>query len=172
MRDIDNIDRNVHLLAALSKKSIEQIEQLSFAQISSQIASVNFMDTMPKAKPSRWFTLKGKVFSVYLNPSDLTYGQFVDLTVFTKDKDSIIENMHKILAVICVPMLRSYNGKTFQKRADFFYKHMPVSFAYGLALFFCRLLKDSVIAIEDYLESQAAQQMNKAKISMQNIGGG
>ncbi len=162
MREIDNIDRNVQLLSVLSGESVEEVEKLTVLQISQAIDKMEFLDKMPEPKAAKWFTLKGKIFKVYVNPYDMTAGQFADLTLFTKEKESTLENMHNILAVICLPMFRKYDGKTHQQRAKFFMDHMPVSFAYSLSVFFCQLLKISVAVTESYLWDQANLELTRA----------
>lgn len=165
MRDLPNIDKNVQLLSVLTGKPIDVIEDLTFNQIASHIAGISFVDKMPKAAAKRYIFVRGCIFKVHLDPSKITPAQFIDLSMFTKDANTIIENIHNILAVICTPVFRKYNGKSHKKRADLFVEHLDVETAYGIALFFCRLINAFLPAISDYLEQTAREQIANLKNS-------
>lgn len=157
MRDVDNLDRKTLIVSALIDKPEEWVDDnLSLAQCNAIISKTKFIDELPTRPAKARFILGGRLWKIELNPAELVPAQFVDLSILTKTEGDVIDNMHKILAVLCWPHFapKKYDSKKSNEYAELFYNHMPVDYAYGVAVFFCDLLEKYLAATMDYLDTE------------------
>ena len=140
----DPIDRNVRLLAEVSGKSVDEIESLPLTELKAKLKYLaNIEDLGEVGKVRMKFKVKGKSFKVIWKTQELTSGQYIDVSHFTKEPDKIIYNIHNNLAAISVPMKygliqQKYDGAKHKDIADLLYNHMTIAQAYPIMLFFCR----------------------------------
>jgi hypothetical protein len=157
----DPIDKNVRLLAEMSGKSVDEIESLPISELKEKLKHLaNIEDLGEVGKVRMKFKVKGKYFKVIWKTQDLTSGQYIDVSHFTKDPQQIIYNIHNILAAICVPMKygliqQKYDGAKHKDIADLLYNHMTIAQAYPIMLFFCRYYEELDKAILTYLAEEA-----------------
>ena len=153
----DPIDKNVRLLAEVSGKSVDEIESLPITELKAKLKHLaNIEDSGEVGKVRMKFKVKGKSFKVIWKTQDLTSGQYIDVSHFTKEPKQIIYNIHNILAAICVPMKygliqQKYDGTKHKDIADLLYNHMTIAQAYPIMLFFCRYYEELDKAILTYL---------------------
>ena len=114
------------------------------------------------------FKVKGRRFKCIWQTQKLTAAQYIDATSFCKDEASIINNIHNILAAICIEKtwygkVKKYDGVNHKEVADLFLNHMKIEVAYPIMLFFCRYYKELADNILIYLEAEANKAMEKVK---------
>lgn len=94
--------------------------------------------------PDEWvkdFEVLGEWFIVQQNATDWTGEQFISMSNLTKDRDQIINNLHKILASMCVKV----SGEVielpeFERRSKLFQDHLNILIAYPVGFFFAAFL--------------------------------
>jgi len=174
----DPIDRNVRLLAEVSGKSVDEIESLPLTELKAKLKYLaNIEDLGEVGKVRMKFKVKGKSFKVIWKTQELTSGQYIDVSHFTKEPDKIIYNIHNILAAISVPMKygliqQKYDGAKHKDIADLLYNHMTIAQAYPIMLFFCKFFAELDSNILTYLveEGKRALKEVEAHFSQNTVG--
>jgi uncharacterized protein YvpB len=174
----DPIDRNVRLLAEVSGKSVDEIESLPLTELKAKLKYLaNIEDLGEVGKVKMKFKVKGKWFKVIWKTQELTSGQYIDVSHFTKEPDKIIYNIHNILAAISVPMKygliqQKYDGAKHKDIADLLYNHMTIAQAYPIMLFFCRYYEELDSNILTYLveEGKKALKEVEAHFTQNTVG--
>jgi len=174
----DPIDRNVRLLAEVSGKSVDEIESLPLTELKAKLKYLaNIEDLGEVGKVRMKFKAKGKSFKVIWKTQELTSGQYIDVSHFTKEPDKIIYNIHNILAAISVPMKygliqQKYDGAKHKDIADLLYNHMTIAQAYPIMLFFCKFFAELDSNILTYLveEGKRALKEVEAHFSQNTVG--
>jgi hypothetical protein len=174
----DPIDRNVRLLAEVSGKTVDEVESLPLTELKAKLKYLaNIEDLGEVGKVRMKFKVKGKSFKVIWKTQELTSGQYIDVSHFTKEPDKIIYNIHNILAAISVPMKygliqQKYDGAKHKDIADLLYNHMTIAQAYPIMLFFCRYFAELDSNILTYLveEGKRALKEVEAHFSQNTVG--
>jgi len=174
----DPIDRNVRLLAEVSGKSVDEIESLPLTELKAKLKYLaNIEDLGEVGKVRMKFKVKGKWFKVIWKTQELTSGQYIDVSHFTKEPDKIIYNIHNILAAISVPMKygliqQKYDGAKHKDIAELLYNHMTIAQAYPIMLFFCRYYEELDSNILTYLveEGKKALKEVEAHFTQNTVG--
>lgn len=152
MRDIDTLDRNVYLCAAIIDKPTEWVESnLSLIQIRDIISQCTFAVSMPKDMVRKRFWCGGKLWVVELEAKNITPGQFMDITTYTQTREQTVENTARIMATICRPAFGKYDSRKVNEVAKMFGEQLRFDVAHSTALFFCRLYTSFLTATKDYL---------------------
>jgi len=174
----DPIDRNVRLLAEVSGKTVDEIESLPLTELKAKLKYLaNIEDLGEVGKVRMNFKVKGKSFKVIWKTQELTSGQYIDVSHFTKEPDKIIYNIHNILAAISVPMKygliqQKYDGAKHKDIADLLYNHMTIAQAYPIMLFFCKYYEELDSNILTYLveEGKKALKEVEAHFTQNTVG--
>ena len=165
----DPIDRNVRLLAEVSGKSVDEIESLPLTELKAKLKYLaNIEDLGEVGKVRMKFKVKGKSFKVIWKTQELTSGQYIDVSHFTKEPDKIIYNIHNILAAISVPMKygliqQKYDGAKHKDIADLLYNHMTIAQAYPIMLFFCKFFEELDSNILTYLVEEGKKALKEVE---------
>jgi hypothetical protein len=165
----DPIDRNVRLLAEVSGKSVDEIESLPLTELKAKLKYLaNIEDLGEVGKVRMKFKVKGKSFKVIWKTQELTSGQYIDVSHFTKEPDKIIYNIHNILAAISVPMKygliqQKYDGAKHKDIADLLYNHMTIAQAYPIMLFFCKYYEELDKAILTFLVEEGKKALKEVE---------
>jgi uncharacterized protein YvpB len=165
----DPIDRNVRLLAEVSGKTVDEIESLPLTELKAKLKYLaNIEDLGEVGKVRMKFKVKGKSFKVIWKTQELTSGQYIDVSHFTKEPDKIIYNIHNILAAISVPMKygliqQKYDGAKHKDIADLLYNHMTIAQAYPIMLFFCRYYEELDSNILTYLVEEGKKALKEVE---------
>ena len=153
----DPIMRKVKMLAEISGKSEDEIEDLPISELKKQLEEFNQIETLTGNKKVKMkFKVKGRRFEVIWKQQELTASQFIDSTFFTKDSTDLVNQIHNILAAICVERTwygkrKTYDGSKHKEIADLFYNEMKIATAYPIMLFFCKYFEALQVSIETCL---------------------
>lgn len=91
---------------------------------------------MPSDKWVKSFELSGVKYKVMQTPNKWNVGQYVSMSNLTKDQNTILDNLHTILAVMCV----GDDKMDVQERSEYFQNNLSIEVAYPIALFFLGVL--------------------------------
>lgn len=153
-------DKEIDLLCYFSKLTIEEVESLPIERFKEYVKKIQFLFTFPSEKIQDSFIVNGKIYRYDLKKPIQTAGQYIDLMSFTKKPDEIVDNIHNILAVLCIEEGENYHGEKHKEVAESFYNHLTMDVVYPLCLFFCNVWKNLIPVIGDYLERET-KMMNK-----------
>lgn len=169
----DAIEQQIRILSILTGKPDHEIEALPIDRFKAMVTQVAFIEKLPEMKVlPKTVTINGVRHLVNLKVTDLTGGQYIDLMTLTRDKDKVTENMASILAVFVTPMQKKwwrwkkapYDGLKHREVAANIGKHLTMDIAYPVAVFFCKLLQNSMDAIKEYSIKQAEVGILKARM--------
>jgi len=104
------------------------------------------------------------------NLDSMRFEMFIDLEELTKDQDSIIDNLHIIMAILYRPMIKKrfyqrdikeeeYNSINIKQRAEFFKDNMMMDKVLGALFFFINLRTKYITTILDYSTNDKKTQM-------------
>lgn len=158
-----------HLTRALLRLSVfndvpyEELESMPISELKDDIKKLGFLDTLPSDKKVEWFKCGGYWWKVNYDITKLSAGSYIDLDMYVKDPDKVLENTHKIMALFCTPFrwLRKTTLKDEVKWDKL--RDVPVSVAYPLTVFFCNLFKNLIESLPDYLQKESENLMKEAK---------
>ena len=160
--ETDPLNRNIKLLAELTNRTFDEVESMPIDKLKLALKSFSEIENLnPNARVRMDFKVKGRRFKCIWQTQKLTAAQY-------KDEASIINNIHNILAAICVEKnwygkVKKYDGVNHKEVADLFLNHMKIEVAYPIMLFFCRSYKELADNILIYLEQEAEKALAKVK---------
>ena len=163
---IDGFEGSIELLKTLSDLSTEQIHALTLVEFNSYLSKLNFLNTECNTKVVDNFTIDGVKYLVNWKVETKTAGQFIDLTTLTKDPELINQNLHYIMAVICLPKGEKYSSETFEDRANIFKDKLTMDIVFPLSVFFYKVLNDSLPNIVNSLNEEVMKMKEKLESEM------
>jgi hypothetical protein len=165
MRDIDTLDRNIYLAAALLNTNVDWVEDnMTLQQIGQVIREASFAQEEPKGKVKKYFWLNGRLWKVELEAKNITPAQFFDLSTYTKTPQETVDNVAKIMATICRPIYTKYDSDKIEARAKMFGEKMRFDFAYATSLFFWGLYNKFCDATLTYLADRLKVKTKEAEV--------
>lgn len=140
--EADPLNRQLMMLSEISGQSMEELEQLPISELKDRLKEfANIEVIQHNERISMKFKVKGTRFECIWKTQELRAKQYLDATHFAKE--DILQNIHNILAAICVKKTWygrriPYDGSKHEETAKLLYNHMKISQAYPILLFFCR----------------------------------
>ena len=159
---IEDLDKSIMFVQVLTGKSEFEVNQMKvkkFNKLCNQILTAfnSMVVDMNKAKPVNLIKANGKWYWINYDIAKLDAGRYVETATFGVD---LIENLHKIMATMVVPMkwtIRGLKPKEYDATnheeisndmAEAEFKH-----CYHAAVFFYALFKNSILALAPYMET-------------------
>ena len=157
----DVYQKNTELISILSGKDIKEVEKIALKGYTEILKVLEFINEPIENKLTNTFKLNGKKYRVISDIYKLNGGQYITLQHLLKDSDSVINNLHQIMAVFAIPYERKwygwkrgkYNSDQHEEIAEEMLQ-LPISIAQPLSTFFFENWKRSV---EHMLESSEKQ---------------
>lgn len=128
-------------IAILTGKELEEVEDLPTATIENLLAGLDWMNTLPEPKQVKQFRHGNSIYRFAASRHDITAGQFITVQDLFSGEDWIGQ-LHNIMAALAVryrifpPKRFEIKAKEYEATAEMFRREMPISLAYGYALFF------------------------------------
>lgn len=159
--DSDVIDFMVDFVSTISNLTYKEAANLSVADLRKIYDSLGwFNEGVKETSITERYELDGVMYCANIDISKITANQYV--SIMTALKNGTDANLHHIMAALYIPYGKKYDDIPANEVAEKFYKNMPITIAYPLAVFFCNLLKDSMKDINLYLSSQAMSKTRQA----------
>ncbi len=172
--DLPDFNKSVELVKYIFNIDNETVLNMPIEKFKSYTSKLDFIEEPYEGEMITTFAIDGYDYEVVWQMQKRTAGQFIDLSELTKDSELINDNLHKILAVICLPKGAKYDGDI-ANRAEVFKKALTMDLVFPLAGFFLTILNASLPTIQDYLSqditAKKKELMEMIKESM-NIGDG
>jgi hypothetical protein len=167
--ETDAINKSIKMLAIVSDKTFDDIESMPIDELTNALKQFNDIETLTSnTKLKMKFKVKGKRFECIWQTQKMGANQYIDATSFCKTEKDIVNNIHNIMASICVERTwygkkLKYNPENHKEIADLFYNHLKITQAYPIMLFFCKYFQELHNNILTYLEEAAENSMKIAK---------
>lgn len=162
-KDLDELEINNYILSILTGLDIKEIRSLSIQEYTECLKATEFLKKSPSTKLKKNYTINNKKYKTILKLSDVNTGQYMDLQELSKDYDSTIENMSKILAIFLIPDGKKYGDYDILEVADEIENYFNIEDAVTLTFFFSNLKKKLLIVSLHYLESMKKKAEKKLK---------
>ena len=152
------------LIAIFTDLKKQQIKKLVFSDYELIVAQI--VDALNQdVEFQQRFTHEGVEYGMIPNLDEISMGEYVDL----KEHGSDSENMHKIMAILFRPVLKSdsfgnYNIEKYEgtKGRDLIMRRLPMNIVQGALVFFYNLASELEIVILKYMETaQERQKSNR-----------
>jgi hypothetical protein len=150
--DATRAEETIKILFDLTDMQLDEMSIKEFNQYSKSCADVLTVNFDSNIKPKKIIKGKNKKYFIIYDPCKLTHRQFAEIQFFSTD---MINNIHMILASIVQPIGKF--GRRLKNTAE---QHESISEdlldakiidVYGSCVFFCKLYRNSLNHIKDYL---------------------
>lgn len=158
---MEDIDKNVEIIALLDDKEVDVIYDLPLSEFNEKIQMTSFLYEEPKPmQVSSVYKLGGMELEAMLNVNGFTTAQFIDYQTYVKDKDYMVE----LLSVFLIPKGCKYNkGYDILEVQKVIRDNMPITQAMGLGFFFLSLYRELLKATLSYSTKKIRKMMKKEK---------
>ena len=165
----DNEIRTAYnVLSVLTGKPISEYRRMKWSDFVKEQEGMTIPDIT--SFPDAWvkaFNCHGERFYVNQYVTDWTTEQFISMSSLTKEKDSIVDNLHFILATLCYKEKDEDVSMTeFNRRAEMFREHLDVDVAYPIGFFFALLL----VKLSELIPSYSTKKKKSKKKKKSWIG--
>lgn len=197
----DNEQMTFAILSVLYDKSTEYFESsIPITELTKHIKDMQFIYTKETAPgfPTK-IRLGLKRYKIEHNVSELTSGQYIDLSTYCKDQETINKNYHKIIAVLVCPIglfgnkfkRKIKNAKTQaelemvhlkiwkerQELSEILLDELTMDKVFQISNYFFLLYQNLIKSIPSYLENKQRKSMENLRqvlteVGLQNIGDG
>jgi hypothetical protein len=117
--------KNAEIISVVSGMDISEVERLSLESYTKVMNALEFITQPIEKKLKRDFKLNGKRYRVVHDIYQITGGQYITLQHLLGNPESVIDNLHHIMAVFVIPYERKWWGwKRGEYNAD---KHEEVA---------------------------------------------
>lgn len=158
---LEDIDKNVEIIALLEDEEVDVIYDLPLAEFNEKIQKTAFLHTEPKPlQVSTVYRLADMELEACLNLEKLTTAQFIDYQTYIKENDKLVE----LLSVFLIPKGHKYNkGYDIVDVQKIIRDNMPITQALGLSTFFLLLYQSLLKATQTSLIKRMKKLMKKEK---------
>jgi len=166
--ETDILDKSIKMLAIVTNKTFDEIESMPIEELTNALKEFNDIEKLTSdTKLKLKFRVKWRRFECIWQTQKMGANQYIDATSFCKSEKDIVNNIHNIMASICVERTwygkkLKYNPDKHKEIADLFYKHMKITQSYPIMLFFCKYFKELADNIQTYLEEEVKKSVKVA----------
>ena len=153
----------------------------AYRKISEKLQFLNDTSTMEEVKKT--FKVGGKRYAIDLNIEAMDAGQYISFMEILKrsnsDPKEALNHTHEILACMIkevkgVPLFRRYDNDPtkFRQRANLFYNELPISIAYPITVFFCKVYQDYTTSFGELSIAKVEEVLQEAERDLMDFGDG
>ena len=165
----DEFEREIHILACLDNLPYSDVEKFSVKKIKAQSASLKWMGVLPKEKVPLSFRFNKNIFSTTILFEDMSAGQFIDFVSICdgiKQEELIYQIIHLIGSMVKrrkYKMTPPFIYSEYEGYDKYDFENLPISIAYPLYVFFCKVLTNLSLSMPSYLKQITKNQMKKVR---------
>lgn len=161
--ELDELEMNNYLLSVLSGLNIKEIRSLSIIEYTNCLKALEFLKKEPSNKIKKQYIINGKKYNSVLKLNKVSTGQYIDLQNLSKDYESTIENMSKILSIFLIPDGKKYGDYDIDEVINDIENHFNIRDAVSLTFFFSLLNQRLSVASLLYLDLMKKRAEKKLK---------
>lgn len=166
-----DFEKNLDILAILCDIDRSDLMSLPANQIVPLFDKMEFLTEHPHSATREYYDIGGRKFKFCARVQDLTAGQFIDLSNYTKDPNLTLDYLHNICAVLLLPV-KQYRGRKVTREyaekygetphdelSEFLYKNMTIPEAIGISNFFTLLYELFTEITKRFLAQKMTKQL-------------
>jgi hypothetical protein len=154
------LERFTYYFCGIDATVIRQLPVSTFNEISIDVFKL--IESSKKHELVKHFELGNTKYGFIPNLDDMSYGEYVDLSEYSKDT---WENISELISVLYRPVVDSKNGKYAiqpyssidQDTIDMFKQKLTMDIVFGALSFFLRLQMDLMIGILTFSKKQTSK---------------
>jgi hypothetical protein len=169
LSDIELNKRKIHLFTGLDYNSVSNIKQYDAKEILETIDLA--LNQTVEFEPC--FTMGGIEFGFIPNLDDITQGEFIDISTYGTD----VETMHQLMAVLFRPikkkdLLGNYEIIPYEGTKQYanIMQAMPMHIVNGALVFFSSLANELILYTQKFMREEQAKEVQHRTI-LKNGGG-
>ena len=108
--DGDEYDKNVAIISIMSGASVDDIEDYTLKTYAQCMKALEFLTQPLPEEKVKSFLCNGKKYRVFSDVYELNGGQYITLMHLLKDPEKVIDHLHEVMAVFCVPYDKKWYG--------------------------------------------------------------
>jgi hypothetical protein len=101
---IHEFDKRIKLLAFLSGKEDHYFDSFPLREVTDLYNTLTFIDQKPSALLKEYYQIGKVKYQLIPRIENLTYGQLMDLNLYNKNIDLDLDNIHRTLSVVLMPV--------------------------------------------------------------------
>jgi hypothetical protein len=151
--DMDKNKKNLELLSIITDNDVELLRKLPYGIIKDIEKNLKGLESIPNEVFKHKLKIDGIEFGFQINLHKLTLGEWIDLEYYVSQ--GIIENLHKICGILYRPVtkqeseiydyeLLDYESVDLDKVSVYFQNKVSVDDVYGIIVFFCLIVEESL----------------------------
>jgi len=156
--DFDELTKSSLLIQNLTGKTEAELDNMNIVKYGALCKKVNklfenFTQELDNKKPKQYIKVKCQWYFLNYDIRNQNAGKYVELATFSGD---LVGNLHKIMATMATPMvwswkgLKLYEGEVNHNKMANDMQEVEFEVAYHAALFFCAVLKMSMVSLNIY----------------------
>jgi hypothetical protein len=154
--EMEKISRVICIIFNKTETEVDEMRLSEFNKLASECATFLKTDKIP-GKPVRSFRVGLNKYTINYKPTSLKHRQYVEILHFASKP---VENMHNIMASLVNPVkwgIRRDNKADDHSIVANDMLNAPLLAVYHSCVFFCKLYKDLIVHIQDYLIKEMMQ---------------
>lgn len=182
--DLDLLDKQTEITAILYNTTTSNIEDLGVNEYKEAVQIIKNLDKPFPTEPKQVFKVNGKTYRFMHEINKWSWGQWISVMELLKDKThkEVLENLARLLSIVCVPMKRNWRGKLVPCKFDGykvseieqeFYDHLTMDVANPISVFFYALSTNLTVGLQDYFVEVANKKLKEAQeiLSSERLAG-
>lgn len=167
--NLNDLEKELKIICVLGDAKEDFINQLSLSEAKEFISSLSFMQTPMNGKVEDFYYVGDRQYKLTKEMKNLTAGQFIDLSHYTKDKNSMEDNIPTIISILLIPIkkttktgkikLETYLETPLDITVNNIIDNMKITEANGISVFFYLLFNCFLECIQFYLELNQTNQL-------------
>ena len=145
-KDLKEIDLTLNIVSCVSGINVEDLEDLAYTEYNKLKKVLEYLKTDIKREVKYTFELDGITYGLSYDPAKMSTREYLDGNELIKDKDLIVSNLHRLMAVLYRPgigpvgdkkldfKIEKYHTSDLEERSKIFL-NAPIEIA--MAVFFC-----------------------------------
>lgn len=166
--DIPESYRTANIVALLSNKSLDEVEDLPISTFMSLSKNISFIQEQPKYNDvEKEYTINNRVYELHADVTQISTAQYIDYQNYSKEEE---KDITKLLSCWLIPKGHKYNDGYDMKEVIDDAGDMLLQDAMGICFFFPKQLAASILILKDSL-SKNLKKMEKTnpKITKERI---
>lgn len=161
--DIPESYRTAHVVALLSNKTLDEVEDLPLQTFMSLSKNISFIQEQPKYNDvEKEYTINNHVYELHADVTQISTAQYIDYQNYSKEEE---KDITKLLSCWLIPKGHKYNDGYDMKEVIDDAGDMLLQDAMGICFFFPKQLAASILILKDSL----SKNLKKMEKTNQNI---
>lgn len=109
---MNDFEKEVKLISIVNEIPENEVDQMNIDEFKKLKPTLEFLHSGKiEGKVKNYLKVNKNKYKISLDAFKLSYGQYVDITTFLSAENAVVENLHLIMASLCLPVEKNWLGK-------------------------------------------------------------